>query len=199
VGLRGTGSFSFEIDDLFVPEAYTFNPASQPGEDGPIYGVPTMLFFAAGFATVALGAARAALSAVVELSKTRVEMLVDHAFRNRSTTQRMVGEAEAIWGAAKAYLREAVAAVWESACKHRTLSHEERIRLRLAGTHGIRCASQVVDIAYALGGAGSIFASNPVQRRFRDVHTITQQIQGRLSHYDTAGQFFLGLEPEGLF
>jgi hypothetical protein len=38
-----------------------------------------------------------------------------------------------------------------------------------------------------------------VQRRFRDVHTITQQIQGRLSHYDTAGQFFLGLEPEGIF
>jgi alkylation response protein AidB-like acyl-CoA dehydrogenase len=199
VGLRGTGSFSFEIDDLFVPEAHTFNPASQPGEDGPLYCVPTMLFFAAGFATVALGAARAALSAVVELSKTRVEMLVDHAFRDRSTTQRMVGEAEAIWGAAKAYLREAVAAVWEGACKHRSLSHEERIRLRLAATHGIRCASQVVDIAYALGGAGSIFASSPVQRRFRDVHTITQQIQGRLSHYDTAGQFFLGLEPEGLF
>jgi alkylation response protein AidB-like acyl-CoA dehydrogenase len=199
VGLRGTGSFSFEIDNLFVPEAHTFNPASRPGEGGPLYCVPPMLFFAAGFSTVALGAARAALSAVIELSKTRVEMLVDHAFRDMSTTQRMVGEAEAIWGAAKAYLREAVAAVWKSACKHRSLSDEERIRLRLAGTHGIRCASQVVDMAYALGGAGSIFASSPVQRRFRDVHTITQQIQGRLSHYDTAGQFFLGLEPEGLF
>ena len=199
VGLRGTGSFSFEIDDLFVPEAHTYHPASQPWEDGPLYCVPTMLFFAAGFATVALGAARAALTAAIELSKTRVEMLQDHALRDMSATQRIVGEAEAVWGAAKAYLREAVTAVWASACKHRSLSHEERIRLRLAGTHGIRCAGQVVDIAYTLGGAGSIFASSPVQRRFRDVHTITQQIQGRLAHYDTAGQFFLGLEPEGLF
>ncbi len=126
-------------------------------------------------------------------------MLVDHALRDMSATQRMVGEAEAIWGAAKAYLREAAADVWEEASRHRDLTDEARIRLRLAGTHGIRCASQVVDIAYALGGAGSIFADNPVQRRFRDVHTITQQIQGRLSHYDTAGQFFLGLEPNGLF
>ncbi|ETX03167.1 MAG: hypothetical protein ETSY2_34025 [Candidatus Entotheonella gemina] len=199
VGLRGTGSFSFEIDDLFVPDAYTFDPATKPRADGPVYCIPPMLLFGAGFATVALGAARAALTASIELSKTKVEMLVDHALRDMSATQRMVGEAEAIWGAAKAYLREAVLAVWESACKNRSLSDEERIRLRLAGTHGIRCASQVVDIAYALGGAGSIFASSPVQRRFRDVHTITQQIQGRLSHYDTAGQFFLGLEPEGLF
>ena len=37
VGLRGTGSFSFEIDDLFVPDAHTFDPAKKPSEDGPIY------------------------------------------------------------------------------------------------------------------------------------------------------------------
>ncbi|PON10729.1 hypothetical protein C2W62_48550 [Candidatus Entotheonella serta] len=116
-----------------------------------------------------------------------------------SATQRMVGEGEAMWGAAKAYLREATLTVWEGASRNRSLTEEARIRLRLAGTHGIRSAGQVVDVAYALGGASSIFASNPVQRRFRDVHTITQQIQGRLSHYDTAGQYFLGLKPEGFY
>ncbi|MDH3604480.1 MAG: acyl-CoA dehydrogenase family protein, partial [Candidatus Tectomicrobia bacterium] len=172
VGLRGTGSFSFEIDDLFVPETYTYDPASKPREDGPLYCVPTMLFFAAGFATVALGAARAALHAAIELAQTKVEMLEDHTLRDLSTTQRTVGEAEAIWGAAKAYLRETASAMWEDACNHRSLSDEERIRLRLAGTHGIRSAGEVVDIAYTLCGSGSIFANSPVQRRFRDVHTI---------------------------
>lgn len=199
VGLRGTGSFSFEVDDLFVPDAHTFDPAAQPHESGPLYCVPIMLFFAAGFATVALGAARAALDGAIELARTKTEMLEDDTLRDRSTTQRSVGEAEAILGAAKAYLREAVMSVWESACQDRSLSHEERIRLRLAGTYGIRSAARVVDIAYTLCGADAIFATSPVQRRFRDVHTITQQIQGRLTHYDTAGQFFLGLEPEGLF
>ena len=199
VGLRGTGSFSFEIDDLFVPETHSYDPTSKPWDNGPLYCVPTMLFFAAGFATVALGAARSALNAAIELAKTKVEMLEDYTLRDLSTTQRTVGEAEAIWGAAKAYLHQTTTAVWESAYKNRSLTYDERIRLRLAGTHGIRCAGKVVDIAYTLGGSGAIFASNPVQRRFRDVHTITQQIQGRLSHYDTAGQFFLGLEPEGIF
>ncbi len=199
VGLRGTGSFSFEIDDLFVPEAHTFNPASPSREPGPLYCVPTMLFFAAGFATVALGTARAALNAAIERAKTKVEMLQDHTLRDLSTTQRTVGEAEALWGAAKAYLREAVAAVWEGACKQGCLTHEDRIRLRLAGTYGIRSAGEVADIAYALCRSESIFANSPVQRRFRDAHAITQQIQGRLNHYDTAGRFYLGLEPEGLF
>ena len=57
-------------------------------------------------------------------------------------------------------------------------------------------SAEVVDIAYTVGGSNSIFAANPIQRRFQDIHVITQQIQGRLTHYDTAGRFFLGLDPE---
>ena len=199
VGLRGTGSFSFEMDNHFVPATHTYDPASTPREDGPLYCIPTMLLFGSGFATVALGAARAALDAAIELARGKVEMLEERALRDRSTTHRAVAEAEAIWGSAKAYLREKAEAVWEGACTNRSLTYEERIRLRLASTYGIRSAGEVVDIAYTLCGSDAIFAHNPVQRRFRDVHTITQQIQGRLTHYDTAGQFFLGIEPEGLF
>ena len=199
LGLRGTGSFSFAVDDLFVPEAHTFDPAAEPRETGPLYCVPIMLLFAAGFATVAFGSARAALDAAIDLIKTKVEMLEDDTLRDRSTTQRSVAEAEAILGSAQAYLGEAVMSVWESACRDRSLTDAERIRLRLAGTYGIRSAAQVVDMAYTLCGSDAIFAGSEVQRRFRDVHTITQQLQGRLSHYDTAGQFFLGIEPKGLF
>ena len=52
-------------------------------------------------------------------------------------------------------------------------------------------------MAYTICGASSIFEGNPIQRKFQDAHAITQQIQGRLSHYETAGQFFLGIEPQG--
>ena len=199
VGLRGTGSFSFEIDDLFVPATHAYDPASKPRENGPLYCVPTTLFFAPGFATVALGAARAALDAAIELAQAKVQGFEERTLQDLSTTQRTVGEAEAIWGSAKAYLRETVSAMWQGACQNRSLTYEERIRLRLASTYGIRQAGEVVDIAYTLCGSDAIFATSPIQRRFRDVHTITQQIQGRLSHYNTAGQFFLGLEPEGIF
>ena len=196
-GLRGTGSFSFEADDLFVPGYRSYSPSDGPREDGALYVIPTSLLFPSGFATVALGVARASLDAAIDLSGNKAvdqEML-----RDRPTTQRQIGTAEAIWRSARAFLRESSSSVWESARKNRSLTIEERIRLRLASTHAIRMAAEVVDIAYNVCGSSSIFSINPVQRRFQDVHVITQQVQGRLAHYDTAGQFFLGLEPEGLF
>ncbi|PON10231.1 hypothetical protein C2W62_51170, partial [Candidatus Entotheonella serta] len=90
VGLRGTGSFSFEIDDLFVPDDHTFDPAIPPHADAPICCIPPMLLFGAGFATVALGSARAAFNASVDLSNTKVEIHAHPAFRHVSATQRMV-------------------------------------------------------------------------------------------------------------
>jgi hypothetical protein len=60
-------------------------------------------------------------------------------------------------------------------------------------------AAEVVDVAYQVCGSDSIFGNSPVQRRFQDAHVITQQVQGRMAHYETAGQFFLGSEPEGAF
>ena len=54
-GLRGTGSFSFQVDDLLVPEERTFVQEGPSWCDRPLYGIPTTLLFATGFATVAFG------------------------------------------------------------------------------------------------------------------------------------------------
>ncbi len=198
-GLRGTGSQSFETNDLFVPFARSYPADAESREAGPLYALPTGLMFPAGFATVALGAARAGLDAAIDLAMGKTQMGRSSALRQESTTQRMIGQGEAIWNAARAYLREATLAMWEGACANHALTTEERIHVRLAGTHAIRQAAQVVDIAYTVCGSSAIFDVNPVQRRFQDVHAITQQIQGRLTHYDTAGQYFLDMEPEGFF
>lgn len=37
-----------------------------------------------------------------------------------------------------------------------------------------------------------------VERRFRDIHTVSQQLQGRQEHFETVGQYLLGLEPGSL-
>lgn len=196
-GLRGTGSFSFEVKDLYVPAVRTFGSES-PREEGPLYVIPRTLLFAAGFATVALGVARAGLDAAIQLAA--VKSLGDQGLhKDRSIVQREIGQAEAVWGSARAFLLEAASAAWEGACKVHSLTTEERVRLRLASTHAIRQAADVVDVAYNLCGSDSIFATNPIQRRFQDAHVITQQTQGRTVHYETAGQFFTGAEPKGAF
>ena len=198
-GLRGTGTFSFEANDLFVPSSRTYAPSDGASEDGALYVIPTGLMFASGFATVALGVARASLDAAIDLAGRKSPVSGRGMQRDEGITQRQIGQAEAIWGSSRALLRESTSSAWEGALKNHSLTVEERIRIRLAGTHAIRTAAEVVDIAYNVCGSNSIFASNPIQRRFQDIHVITQQAQGRMAHYDTAGQFFLGLEPTGMF
>ena len=55
LGLRGTGSDSFEIDDLFVAEKYSFDRDSQVDrrEDGYLYRMGLSYFYAVAFAGVA--------------------------------------------------------------------------------------------------------------------------------------------------
>ena len=197
-GLRGTASWGFEADGLFIPKHRMYNPGTAPREDGAVYRIPTSLLFASGFGTVAMGAARAALDAAKELANRKVPGNLDPAtplLRDWSTTQRQVGEAEATWHSARAFLREAAGAVWKTVSAGEPLAMSQLVHMRLASTHANRKAADVVDIAYTMCGSSAIFESNPVQRRFQDVHVINQQVQGRLTHYDTAGRFFMGMDP----
>lgn len=198
-GLRGTGSFNFEIDDLFVPESYTFDWGAPPWDDGPLYAMPMTLIFSSGFGCVALGVAKAGLDAAIELGIAKRAEREGSLLRDKATFQRAIGQAEATWRSAKAFLFESAERAWESVCQKASLTLEERITLRLASTHAIRVGAQVTDMAYNLCGSDAIFERNPIQRRFQDSHVITQQIQGRLEHYEKAGQFFLGMEPTGEF
>jgi len=49
----------------------------------------------------------------------------------------------------------------------------------------------VVDTAYHMSGATAVFAKNPFERRFRDMHAIAQQIQARDTHYEDVGKAIL--------
>ena len=197
-GLRGTGSFSFQVDDLFVPEERTFVQDGDSWSDGPLYVIPTTLLFATGFSTVALGVARKSLDIAIE-GGSRMPYRGGVRLRDQQTTQRAIGEAHALHSSARAFLRESHARLWESARARGSLTLEERIQLRVAATHAIRTSAQVVDTAYTLCGSGAIFQTNPIQRRFQDIHVTTQHTQGHYTHYETAGQFLLGLEPQGVF
>lgn len=198
-GLRGTASFSFEVEDLFIPEERTYSPTNQPREDGPVYGIPITLLFASGFSTVALGIAQASLGTAMDLAEIKIPGRASRLLQDEPTTQRIIGEAQAIWHSAKAFLREAHASVWESAAANKPLTVEQRIKLRLAATFGIRKSKEIVEIAYELCGSNAILDTNPIQRQFQDIHVVSQHIQGRATHFETAGQFFMGLDPQGNF
>ena len=198
-GLRGTASQSFVADDLFIPSDRSYGLNEPSREPGPLYVIHTTPMFASGFATVALGVARTALNFAVDLTKRKTQQGGTNILSVDKTTQRMIGEAEAYWNSARAFLDEATNQMWQTVVKHHKLPTEERIKVRLAGTHAIRTSADIVNTAYTICGSTAIFENNTIQRCFQDAHAIRQQIQGRPDHYDTVGQFYLGLEPKGIF
>ena len=56
-------------------------------------------------------------------------------------------------------------------------------------------AEKTADWVYKAAGTSAIFLGTPFERRFRDIHTLSQQIQSRDAHYETCGQVLLGTPP----
>ena len=191
------GKFIDIQQDYFVPEHRVMRMDLPPIEPAPLYKIPQSLLFACGFGCVALGVARSGLDGVIELSHTKKPQFGKLTLAQDPIIQSKIGLAEGLFGGAKAFLYTTVGEVWESVQRHDKISLDERLRLRLAGTHAIRQSAQVVDIVYNLTGSNAIFESTDIQRKFQDIHVITQQVQGREAHYQTVGAHILGENPEG--
>jgi len=161
-------------------------------ESGPLYRIPRTLFFAAGDAAIALGLAGASLDAFVELAVAKTPRAMSSVLRDQPMVQADVGHAEAHLRSGRALLTETVRDVWAAATAG-ALGLDQRSALRLATTHAIWLAAEVVDAVYAAAGPTAIYESHPLQRYFQDIHVITQHIQARRSNYELAGRQRLGL------
>jgi len=199
IGLRGTGSDSYTVTDLFVPEKYTVSreTAAKPHQPGLLYAFSSSNIYASGFAGVALGIARSALDAFVELARDKIPRGAKRTLRDNNVVQAQVSQSEARLRGARAFLVGSLDEIWRDVSRSRRLTMDHNTTIRLASTWAIHQACDVVDTAYHAAGATAIFESNPFERRFRDIHTVIQQYQGRQAHFETVGQALLGLEPEG--
>ncbi len=192
IGLSGTGTDSYSVDNLFVPEKFAAlrDNFSALRETGPLYGITTYTMFGLGFGAIALGVARATLDAAIALSRGK-ESAGLKAMRENHAVQALIGRTEGNWRAARAYLYGSAAEAWGDLIRTGTLSEEHRAALRLASTWTIHQATAVVDAAYHMAGATAVFRANQFERRFRDMHAIAQQIQARDTHYEDVGRMIL--------
>lgn len=198
VGLRGTGSDCYALAECFVPEDRAFARDNLGWrEPGPLYRMSMVFVHAIAFSAVALGIARASLDAFVDLARHKRPSRgsFGQPLRENNAIQAHIGRAEARLRSAEAYVRATAREAWEEASNltQGEVSLERRIDMRAASTFAIGEAEKVVDIAYRLAGTSAIFESQPFERRFRDLHAVTQQIQSHLSNYETIGQYRLDL------
>ncbi len=196
IGLRGTASDSYRVDDLFVPEEFssTREDPELRREPGRLYAFPQQTLYSVGIASVALGLARDMLDAFIELACRKTPRGTIR-LADSGVIQAEVAKCEARLGAARAYLCDTIAEIYETAGSVAPIDIPARGRVRLAGTHAISMAVSVADYTYKAAGVDAIFPGSPFMRRFRDIHTVSQQIQSRDVHFETCGQILLGSPP----
>ena len=212
IGLRGTGSDTYSVSDLFVPDEQSVVARAtgrdqyfaehrpelvetERREQGTLYRFTATNIYQCGFAAVALGIARATLTSFIELAAKKSPSGANVPLRDDHVVQTRVALAEARLGSARAWLLQNLREAWTETAAEGRLGLERRMQLRLASTYAIRESREIVDDAYTDAGATAIFQSNPFERRFRDIHAAAQQIQSSASHLQTVGQHYLGQKP----
>ena len=200
LGLRGTRSEGYAIDDVFVDDAHTLNrdDASECRSEAPLYVFPTTYVYAAAFSGVALGVARGALDDLRSLAAHKTAARARSAMRDSPVFQTELAELEAQWGSARAFQQTTLLEIWDEVSESRVLNMEHRARIRLATTYAINQCTEVVQAVYRLAGSNAIFQAAPFERRFRDMYAVSQQVQARRSNFETVGRFLLGHEADML-
>jgi alkylation response protein AidB-like acyl-CoA dehydrogenase len=193
-GLRGTGSHDIAIDKVFVPGEFSFDLfGGTPCVDGPLFRAPLQQF-ALHIAAVALGIAEGALEELTAFAiagKTR--LYARSAMADGELFQYRLGHAEADAQAARAVLETRVAELWQQA-QTGDISPDLQMRVMQTEAWVVEMSARVVDACYIAGGGSAIYDASPLQRRLRDIHTLTQHASAQESVFANAGAKLLGDE-----
>jgi alkylation response protein AidB-like acyl-CoA dehydrogenase len=195
-GLRGTGSHDVVVRDLFVPTGYDsnfFDPYVLPE---PRYRIPAFSRVIPGLGAMALGVARTAIEALSEIAGVKTPQRTTHMLRDTADAQVRVSQAESLVRSARLFLFDSLDRLWTTLLATGEVSTEARAGARLAASHAVASAVQAIDLMYVAAGGSAIYTSCPLERAFRDVHTMTQHIGVHPRVMQTIGRVLFGLEPD---
>ena len=216
IGLRGTGSDTYAVKDLFVPDRFCIvargvgrdqqhaadaatGDEPERREQGPLYRFSPTIVYQSGFCAVALGLARAMLDSFVILAQQKTPSGGGPLLRDNALVQEHVAVSQARIASMTAWIMQSLRESWDGCVLTGRHSFDHRATMRLASTYAIREASKVVEQVYSDAGATAIFKSQPFERRLRDMHAVAQQVQANAAHLQTAGQYYLGIKPNARF
>jgi alkylation response protein AidB-like acyl-CoA dehydrogenase len=195
-GLRGTGSTEIELNDVIVPDERVFLVFfSPPRNPSPFYRLPPS-FFGVTLTGVALGIARGAIDAMVELATKKTPAFAREGLKDNPAVQHDIAEAEALLGAARAYLYESMSELWANALAGEAAPLPLRAKIRRAQVHGARSAARAVDLMCAAAGGHAIFESSPFERCHRDVHAVLAHVTQTRTMMTDAGRAQLGVPTQ---
>jgi len=198
-GMCGTGSNECTCENVFVPEGFTYawpDPHTT-WRAGAYATIPLVTQLGGALAAVALGVARHAISAFMDLAGAKVPTGTRATLRERPLAQLQLAQAEGLLGAARAYLHAMLDEIWRAGETGVPFDAAARAKARLASLTAARLAAQAVDLIHDAAGATSIQRSSAFERCWRDVHAITQHVILSTGRFEIVGRVMLGLDPGG--
>lgn len=194
-GMVGTGSFDLVVDNVFVPEQWTFIRGGKPTIDAPFFKYPSLSFAAQVLSVTALGIAREAIDVVVNSAKGRKSVTGAPNLGERHYAQIEIAKAEAKVRSSRAFFYEATDEVWDAIMQGDEPTEHQVSMVRLATTNVTRECAEATRIAYQLSGMQGAYLDHPLSRCFRDVHLATQHaFMGEVT-YQNAGAMMFGHQP----
>jgi alkylation response protein AidB-like acyl-CoA dehydrogenase len=196
IGMRGTGSDDFRLDDLFVPEEHSISLVEASNNKGPLYR-PRLFFTFAHllFAANALGVARGAVNALIDMASTKATTMSTELLRERPSVQARVAQADAAVSAARCFIVNTLGDLWTAICEDDVDPGRLLSRVRLAIPHAIHESVRATDLVFHAAGTNAIYTANILERQFRDIHVAAQHGAAFPIHYESAGKVLMGLRP----
>ncbi|HEY2538339.1 MAG TPA: acyl-CoA dehydrogenase family protein [Stellaceae bacterium] len=205
IGLSGTGSKDAEVSDVFVPAYRTLSTERIRGgpnrgselNPGSLYRLPAVSLFGFAIAGVSLGIARGALSHFSETTRTRLSAYTGRNIADFTNIQVHLAEAAALADAAEAIVLRDCGEATRITEAGIVPSLEQRARYKRDGAFAASLCTRAVDLLFSATGGGAIYARNPIQRAFRDVHAANAHYN---LNWDVSGAIYgrvaLGLPPD---
>jgi indole-3-acetate monooxygenase len=175
-GLKGTGSYDYNVTDVFVPEhrtipLFTREPCRGSSAAGRMGLMPVT---AAGHASFALGVAKSMLDDVEELAATKVRMSDMATLASRPTFQKGLAHHVAAWRAARLLVLDAFTTAEAAVNARNDLTPGLRADMRVAAVYATDTARACAEWAHLAAGTTAIREGSRLERAFRDIYTGTQ-------------------------
>jgi alkylation response protein AidB-like acyl-CoA dehydrogenase len=195
LGLRATGSDSYAVNDLFIPDHHAplRDTPEERREAGPLYPIGSVALYACGFSSVTIGLGRRLLDSYIELTRGRSSKASSTSLARNNSVQQEIATLDARLSAARALLHEAAGAAYD-ASERGALELDHRMKLRLATTLAMKEATDVSLACYRAAGTVAIRANAPFERRLRDALTASQHVQGSLLLVEMVGRHLIGTD-----
>ncbi|HTQ75106.1 MAG TPA: acyl-CoA dehydrogenase family protein [Burkholderiales bacterium] len=185
LGMRSTGSMTVTAKDVFVPEhralsmTTTRGGAEFPGAKvnrNPAYQVPTNPLLGHGIGACAVGNAQAALELSVEAVKQRSTNYTGAKMRDFQAVQLRVGAAGARVDAARLILRNDCIEAQGMAARGEIADAPKKLSWKRNLAYAVNLSTEAVDLLHAMAGANGIYETYPLERLFRDAHSLAGHI-----------------------